>query len=292
MFSFSPEVVREVLGRHVNEGVDLLSAGNPRDGFELNIKVPHWTSGFGGTYEMVHTNVPTGTMIAVGDVAKITDISDFEKLKDILRKIDIYPTGHLGDFTGKDVSELKKWFFDRSIIDDAANNQEPLSGVKKLTPAGLGLDKYNELVGYLAGEMTIFKDPKAAGKLVPPSLDQRKEIVKGLLDGLSKTVRYTRIEEPAKAYRFIAPTIVNSTTGAEISISLEPNLLLVDRLDRKNVHQYSPLNPAMLGQGWVTRDHKPLGDRGAIDISEFVEQASKRGLPFFRFNPKDMPQPN
>lgn len=284
MLSFPSDVVEAVLSRHKQEGVELISSGNPRDGFMLPIEVPHWTSGFGGNYEMVHTNVPAGTMIAVGDLSKL-DTSNQDVLKEQLRKIDIYPTGHSGDFTGKDVKSLQKWFFDRSLLDNEANNQTAIACAKQLTADGLGQDRYNDLVQYLANEMNLFKDPKNKGALVPADESLRKLCVKSLLDGLSKTVRYTRVDEPANAFQLVSQTHIETVPGGgEASFNLESNLILVDRLNKKGAHSFSPLNREMLGHGWVIRDHQPLGERGRIDVSELASEAAHRGKNYLRFD--------
>ena len=147
MVSIDKNTLVLVLKEH--EGVDLISYGKPRDGFELGCSVEHWTSGYGGKYEMVHNNVPPGVMIAVGDLENI-EIKDQGALKAHLQKIDAYPTGHSGDFSGKDIAALKQWFFDRSVRDDATNNQDPLTNAKKPTPEGLGKDRVRR-PGQLSG---------------------------------------------------------------------------------------------------------------------------------------------
>jgi len=103
MFAINQDVLIQVLKTH--HGVDFKSYGKPRDAFELPIEVPHWTSGYGGKYEMTHTHVPAGAMVAVGNLEDV-DVSNQAKLKAQLKEIDIYPTGHSGDFTGTNLDTL------------------------------------------------------------------------------------------------------------------------------------------------------------------------------------------
>ena len=97
MFTLDQDTLIMVLHEHT--GVDLVSLGKPRDGFVLKTPVPHWTSGFGGTYEMVHSNVPKDVMIAAGDLDGLT-LDNFDDLVSKLKNLDIYPTGTSGDFAG------------------------------------------------------------------------------------------------------------------------------------------------------------------------------------------------
>ncbi len=274
MTTISQETLVVVLREH--EGVELISYGKPRDGFELKGEVPHWTSGYGGQYEMAHYNVPAGAMIAVGDLQSL-DIADLGKLKEQLKKIDIYPTGHEGDFTGKDVDELKKWFHDRSVRDDKVNDQSPIAHAKKLTPDGLGQSNYDELVTYLADEMHLFKDQKNGGALVPPEKEDRKKIVTEILQGLSETVRYTRLDAPATAYQFQGGLTVAKQDGAAIEYMLrDAHKIIVVREDPKTkAVSVTPLDRAMLGQTYVTKDGQPLGDRGMVDLGDIIRKAAQ-----------------
>lgn len=268
MFSLNQDTLVVVLSEH--DGVELVSYGKPRDGFALGGVVPHWTSGFGGKYEIVHKNVPAGVMIAVGDLEGL-DIHDQEKLKKQLQHIDIYPTGHSGDFTGKDVEEVKKWFFERSVHDDAVNDQSKIAHASKLTPEGLGKARYDELVSFLTDEMHVFKDPKNGNALVPPAREEREAIVKNILDGLSKTVRYTRKDDPAKAYQFQSAFEVVKEGKGSINFMLEEvRKIIVLRKDKKTGEvSVTPLDRAMLGKTYVTADGQPLGDRGMVAWKPF-----------------------
>ncbi|MDX1974196.1 MAG: hypothetical protein SFT92_00815 [Rickettsiales bacterium] len=274
MFSLNQDMLVIILSEH--EGVDLVSYGKPRDGFALTGVIPHWTSGFGGKYEIIHKNVPAGAMIAVGDLENL-DITNQDKLKQQLKHIDIYPTGHSGDFTGKDIEEIKQWFFDRSVRDDALNNQSPIAHAQQLTPEGLGESRYHDLVDFLVDEMNIFKDPKQNNILVPAERIEREAIVKNILDGLSKTVRYTRKDDPAKAYQLRSAIDVNKPNAGTISFLLEDvHKIIVLRKDKKTGEvNITPLDKSMLGVTYVTKDGQPLGDRGVVDIATIIARAEE-----------------
>ena len=270
MFAFDQETLIKVLD--AEKGVDMISYGRPRDGFALPLDVPHWTSGYGGKYEMQHSHVPAGTMIAIGNLEDI-DIHDIDKLKPQLQEIDIYPTGHSGDFTGTNVQTLRQWFTDRSRLDNDVNNQTPIAHAKKLTPAGLGVETYSGLVDYLTDNMNLFKDPKQGNRLVPADYGQRHNIVVGLLDGLSKTVRYTRLDDPAKAFQVTESLAVKKNASAILLSLKEPAKILLERSYKNGEKDVTPLDRAMIGRSYVTADGLPLGDRGSIDISDIALKA-------------------
>ena len=285
-FSFADDVLVAVLSEH--EGVALYSYGKPRDGFELTCGVPHWRSGYGGQYEMTHTNVPAGTMIAIGDLVDLK-IDDIEQLKTQLQKVDIYPTGHDGDFTGQDVEELKEWFHERSVRDDSVNDQNAIAHAQKITPQGLGQDTYNELVQFLTEHMNLFKDKQGQDKLIPEDRAARENIVRNILDGISKSVRYTRKDAPAIAHQFKAQLNVDTAGGGKIEFSLEKgNKIIVLRKAKENGEEkvvVTPLDISMVGKTYVTADGEPLGDRGMVDIAAIVARAAQiemekaRGTP-------------
>jgi|GEM_PF-5214960 hypothetical protein len=272
MHIFNHETLVRVLSER--EGVDVASYGKPRDAFILPISVPFWTSGYGGRYEMRHTNVPAGAWVAVGNLEDL-DLSDFGKLKEQLCYIDIYPTGHSGDFTGKTLTELDSWFSSRSRRDDNVNSQTPIIHTKRLTSAGLDTEKYEELVGYLADNMSLFKNTDNDGALVPDNTSERQKIVRGILYGLSQTVRYTRLDEPAKAYQFFAEMIVYKQDKGAISLTLtEESKILIMRRYKNGEVDITPLDRSMLGRTYATKDGQPLGNRGMVELSDLL----KRGL--------------
>lgn len=284
MLELSEEALLNVLDRH--EGVGLMSLGKPRDGFRLSRPIAHWTSGAGSKYEMLHTNIPAGVMVAAGGLDAL-DFNDFTKLKEQLAVLDIYPTGKSGDFSGQKVEDLQKWFFDRSRRDDIANGQEAIAGVKKLTPQGLGEEKYNELVDYLADNMRLFKDMPNGGVMKPGDIDERKILVKGLLDDISQTVRYTRLDAPAVGYHLVTEGDIKRQDGsADIHFTLvEPDKELVVRVEKDGKKHITPLDRIMIGpspegattkgqpaQTYVTTNGEPLGERGDIDIGEVLAE--------------------
>jgi hypothetical protein len=279
MFVFPKESLEQVLSYH--EGVSIVSYGKPRDAFKLPIDVPHWTSGYGGKYEMVHTHVPAGVMVAIGNLEEL-DLSDQAKLKDQLANIDIYPTGEAGDFSGKKIQDLTKWFTDRSRVDNAVNDQKPIAHVKKLTPSGLGPERYNDLVSHLADGMNIFKCPQQR-TLVPADHEQRVEIVKSILDGLSRAVRYTRMDDPAIAFQITDHVLLDIASGSGGGIELgleEAAKIIVERKDKKTGKiDFTPLDRDMLGKSWVVADGKPLGHRGEIDASDIALEADELAHP-------------
>ena len=263
------------------KGVDLVSLGKPRDAFALPRAVPHWTSGYGGEYEMVHTHVPVGTMIAAGDLEKLT-LDDFEALKHTLSNIDIYPTGHSGDFTNKKTEELKAWFFERSVLNDEVNDQLPLRHTahqvtQKKLDERFGAGHYETLVNFLADEMHIFRDPKQGGALVPSGREDRVEITKAILDGLAHAVRYTRIDGAATGYQFKNTLDVASEGAGTISFRLEEKdkMILLRKDPKTGEATVSPLNREMIGKTYDTKDGEPLGDRGSVDIMEIMERANE-----------------
>jgi hypothetical protein len=274
MFTFNQDTLVMVLYEH--DGVELISYGKPRDGFELTHAIPHWTSGFGGKYEIIHKNVPAGVMIAVGDIEKLT-ISDQDELKKQLKSIDIYPVGHSGDFTGKDIKEIKQWFIDRSVRDDAINSQSHIEHAKSLSRSGLGDARYADLVNYLTDEMNLFKDPKQGNILIPAEREERTKIVESILDGLSKTVRYTRKDAPASGYQLRSAIDVQKPGAGTISFLLEDvSKIIVLRKDPNTGEvTVTPLDKQMIGKTYVTKDGEPLGDRGVVDIATVVQRAAE-----------------
>jgi hypothetical protein len=293
MFVFNQETILEILKNNPEfwgQGVSVVSYGKPRDAFQLSIDVPHWVSGYGGKYEMRHTNVPAGVMIAVGNLEEL-DVNNFEKLKAQLKEVDIYPTGHSGDFTGTDLDTLRKWFTDRSRLDNEVNPQTPIAHVKTLTKDGLGEQKFTELVDYLADNMNLFKDPGAEGIFVPADREQRMHIATALLDGISKTVRYTRMDDPAVAYQISGQVLIEKGDDSTIHLHMvEENKILIIRKEKNGLWHITPLDRAMLGQTWVTEDGEPLGNRGEVDISRIMQlgqEIENKGnprapLPFLR----------
>jgi hypothetical protein len=270
MFVFPKDTLVQVLSHHA--GVSVVSYGKPRDGFELPVEVPLWTSGYGGKYETKHTNVPKGVMIAVGDLEGL-DVTNQDALKAQLKNIDIYPTGGSGDFTGKNLGELVKWFSDRSRRDDEVNSQTPIAHAKKLTPEGLGRERYDDLVNYLSDNMTILKEPKTE-TLIPADRIHRKKIVEGILNGLSKTVRYTRLDDPAEAFQITEGVEVDKGGDSTIVLGLtEPAKMLLLRRNKNSERDITPFDRAMLGRTWVTADNNPLGNRGSIDASQIAIEA-------------------
>lgn len=271
MFVFKQETLVEVL-KHC-EGVDLASYGKPRDAFLLPVKIPHWTSGFGGKYEMRHTNVPAGAWVAVGDLEDLV-INDFEKLKQQLTTIDIYPTGHSGDFSGKKLEELDSWFRSRSRLDNEANSQTPICHVQKLTPKGLGEVSYATLVDHLADNMNLFKDTENNNALVPADRPQREKIVRRLLEGLASTVRYTRLDEPAKAYQIYGEIGIDKADKGAIFLTVEEvSKIIVVREYKNGEVDVTPLDRAMLGKTYATKDGAPLGERGRVELSDLLQKA-------------------
>ena len=277
MFTLDQDTLIMVLHEHT--GVDLVSLGKPRDGFVLKTPVPHWTSGFGGTYEMVHSNVPEGVMVAAGDLEDLK-LDDFDGLVEKLKKLDIYPSGANGDFTGKDVEELRQWFFDRSVRNDEVNHQWPIKHTAhQLTPEKLdgyyGKGHYQKLVDALADGMNIFKHP-GTGELLPADRAQRVEIVQGLLESLSEAVRYTRIDGPAIGYQISTAIDVTKEGAGTIRYLLEDvHKIIVMRKDPKTGEvTITPLDRAMIGKTYDTKDGQPLGDRGYVDLATILERAA------------------
>jgi hypothetical protein len=258
------------------EGVPLSSYGRPRDAFELPVDVPHWVSGFGGNYEMRHTNVPRGVFVAVGNLEAL-NLADDAALRLCLETIDIYPTGHSGDFTGTDLTTLRKWFTDRSRRDDAVNKQTPILHARQLTPKGLGEDRYEALAEHLVNRMRIFLDPDAPSVHVPVDCEQRRAIVHALLDGLSRTLRYTRIDaQNFVAYQVRGELQIIKASEADIALHLaERHKILVVRQHSNGLSDITPLDMAMIGQTYITADGAPLGDRGVVDLSMIVTRAAE-----------------
>lgn len=167
--------------------------------------------------------------------------------------------------------------------------------MKKLTPESLGSEHYNALVDHLADAMNIFKN-KTQGTLVPASHNDRAAIVMGILSGLSQSVRYTRLDDPAIAFQVTERSMIKGTSAGSGDINLElpaAPTLLVERFKDGQVIDISPLNAAMVGQSWVTTDGKPLGHRGEVDLSELAIEAfeiehpgrSSVGLPYLQKSP-------
>jgi len=273
MFLFDEDILIQVL-ESSGGGVDVASYGRPRDGFELTSNVPYFTSGFGGKYEVIHTNVPAGVMVAVGDLDSL-DMSDFDVMKQQLSVIDIYPTGHSGDFTGVSPQKSKDWFNACSRLDNEVNNQVAISHAKNLTPEGLA-GRYNELVEYLSDNMHIFKNSNKGGELTPADKSERAKIVVDVLDGLSKAVRYTRLDEPAKAFQLVAEVTVSKLDKGELHLSLvEENKILILRQYRNGEKSITPLDRGMMDKTYVTRDGEPLGERGQIDIGDIMQRCEE-----------------
>jgi hypothetical protein len=289
MFVFNQETLIQILEEQ--PGVDVVSYGRPRDAFQLSVDIPIWTSGYGGKYEMRHEHVPAGAMIAVGNLEDV-DVADQNKLKSQLEIIDIYPTGHSGDYTGISLEKLHEWFTAHNRLDNSVNNQSSLAKAKMLTPQGLGQTRYDDLVGYLADHMTLFKNPDANGIFAPADRGARVHLVEALLDGLSKTVRYTRLDDPAKAYQLMGQVLIERGDNATIHMHVaEAAKILILRQDKNGHKELTPLDHEMIGRTYATKDGQPLGERGAVDISYIVQRAQEIEqaghpapvLPFFRF---------
>ena len=279
MWSFDKDKLVAVLA--TKDGVDLVSLGKPRDGFALPVDVPHWTSGYGGQYEMIHTHVPKGAMVAAGDLESL-DVADFESLKTKLSAIDIYPTGHSGDFTGKDIAETNRWFFDNSVVNEEANSQWPLRHTAHRLKAEhiddrYGKGRYTELVDHLTDAMNLFKDPKNSNVLVPEDRAARREIVTGLLEGISEATRYTRKDSPALGYQFSAQVEVSDPNAGTLNYALrDVDKLIVLRKDAKTGEtMVTPLDRAMIGKTYDTKDGEPLGDRGRVDLIDLISEIAR-----------------
>ncbi len=272
MFVLQEDVLIEILKRHADKGIDLVSYGKPRDAFELPVDFPHWTSGFGGKYEMVHQNIPAGVMIAVGNLEDL-DINNQEKLKKQLQEIDIYPTGHTGDFSTVSLEKARAWFDQRSRRDDEVNSQTPIRHAGKLTKTGLGDKRYSDLVCYLADNMNVFKTPD--GNILPENRTARVELAQALLDGLSKTVRYTRLDDPAKAFQVTGDiSIENNKIQSAIRLKMQTiSKILVLRTYKNGETDLTPLDREMIGRTYVTADGEELGDRGSIGLSRILAEA-------------------
>jgi hypothetical protein len=267
VFVFNQKDLIEFLENHA-QGVEVASYGRARDGFELPVDVQFWKSGYGGKYESVHTKVPKGTMIAVGDLEDL-DVTNFEKTEEHLVKIDIYPTGHSGDFSDQKLDTLRDWFFSRSRVDNEVNTQTPISHAKKLTPEGLGKENFGKLVSYLADNMNLFKGVN--DERHPSRHDDRATVVKGLLEGLSKTIRYTRLDDPAVAFQLAGRLLVEKENQGNILYNLtEENKIIILRTYKNGEKDLSPLDRAMIGRSYATKDGQPLGNRGLIDVSDVV----------------------
>ena len=173
------------------------------------------------------------------------------------------------------VAPLHKWFTDRSRLDNEANNQTPIAHAQKLTPAGLGRERYDDLVSYLTDNMNLFKNPAAKDALVPASGEERKKIVTALLDGLSKTVRYTRLDDPAEAFQLTEKVLIEKKDKGAIRLGLmEPSKIVLKRHYKNGEDDVTPLDRAMIGHAWVPADGQPLGDRGALDLSTIAIEAN------------------
>ena len=236
--------------------------------------------GLGGQYEQVHKNVPAGVMVAVTGLEEL-DLSDLEDLKQKLVKLDMYPTGYSGDFSKTSLKEVTKWFFDRSVVDNKAQPQQPIAHMRSLTRQGLGDAAYEELVGYLADNMNVFKVPHTNGTLVPADRENREMIVKGILDGLSKVVRYTRQDGASTGFQFTEQLLVEKPAGTlDFFLTSNPKMIVL-REDEENL---TSLDVAMVGskgdtegKTYITADGEPLADRGSISLSEIWLCASQLG---------------
>jgi hypothetical protein len=99
--------------------------------------------------------------------------------------------------------------------------------------------------------------------------------VKNILDGLSKAVRYTRKDDPAKAYQFqSALEVVKEGKGTLSFLLEEVRKIIVLRKDPKTGKvSVTPLDRQMIGNTYVTKDGEPLGDRGMVDMSVIIRRA-------------------
>ena len=204
------------------------------------------------------------------------------RLKAQLKQVDIYPTGHSGDFTGKDLTVLRKWFFDRSVQNDEVNFQWPLiHTAHQLAPEKLdgylGQGHYRELVEYLADEMNLFKDPKNDNRLEPQDRDARVEIVESLLHGMSQSIRYTRLDDPAKGYQIKSAVDIVKQNAGTISLKLEDvyKILVVRKDKDTGKESITPLDKEMLKRTYATKDGEPLGERGTVDLMDILARAEE-----------------
>lgn len=273
------------------KGVELTSYGTPRDIFELPVDVPYWMSGQ-GTAEMPHYNVPAGTMVAVSGFETLANL-DFEDLKHALANLDIYPMGGSGDFTPRggrtleqDKAERKQWFEERNKINNKLNSQAAIEESRS-TLGRLHGKQLGELTDYLTDHMTIFYDRD--GKLNPESEAQRRAIANGILAGLRKTMRYTRMEsDKLTAFQFADEMMVTEDTGYE-NQSLErgeiryhitgPKLVILRTEAGTGKTLLSPLDIQMINKSYVTADGKPLGKRAVVHMSSVPVPGKPGAMP-------------
>ncbi|HEU5047672.1 MAG TPA: hypothetical protein VFT64_07505 [Rickettsiales bacterium] len=269
-------------------GVTLVSYGKQRDVFQLSVDVPYWMSGF-KTAEMPHKNVPAGTRICVGNIRDIEHAESLDALKEILAKIDVYPFGSSGNFSpeGEDPAALaqqrEQLFNSTNTLDNTANPQSGIASARR-NLTSLNDAERRELLDYLTDNLHIFRDTSDQDvPLKPPGREERKQIADAILTGITEATRYTRLDNPVRAFQFTDELRVTANPGqedGEITYHLSGPKVLVLRYDpNTGKPDLTPLDIDMIGPNGTHRvatrnatgelevDNMPLGDRGAIELS-------------------------